>query len=293
MAEKEDGNVDRDTSEILNGHYDGEDTKDAERAQNKLNTSGGGNKVLQNDFTTKPLNWKTIMKKMIPAPTQEMEDCYNKMARDAISSAVSAKEVGSGRLKPGECPDDPNKKGLCIIIDNSGSVANVLANFNKQILKLLLDKNNKKMLDNFYVIKFSSKFNIYKVDVQKETFREVTNVRDIFKKDGKKLNENPKLKGPELKVKTKLFEKTEAYGTDYTPEMHFVVNALHKANFNLIMFTDDDLSWGEENIAQYKKFMALGKKRKWSVAVFYTDQRSYDDMKKVFISPRWVTALET
>jgi len=289
MRNKDDGNTDNDTSKILNGEGGGNGINSANDTQSK--GVGDGSAKVDTSFTNKPVNWKKVLKKMIPAPTQEMEDCYQKMSRDSVSSSVGALSTGSARIKAGECPDDPDKKGLCIIIDNSGSVSNILNGFNQEIIKLLINKKTKSMLENFYVIKFSDGFTTFKIDVNKGTFQEVKQVKDIFKKDGKKIDNKPKLKGAELPVKTKLFEKTFAAGTYYTPELHFVVNALHKANFNMILFTDDDLAYGGDNEKYLKKFYALGNKKKGSCAIFFTDKYSYANMGKKFGSPRWVSVL--
>lgn len=290
MKNRDDGNTTNNTTDILNGKQGGSGVNSANDAQNK--GVGDGSAKVDTSYTSKPVNWKKVLKKMVPAPTVEMEDCYQKMSRDSISSAVGAVSTGSSRIKPGECPDDQDKKGLCIIIDNSGSVSSVLNGFNQQIIKLLINKKTKAMLENFYVIKFSDGFTTFKIDVEKGTFQEVKQVKDIFKKDGKQIDMKPKLKGPELPVKTKLFERTFAAGTYYTDELHFVVNALHKVNFNMILFTDDDLAYGGDNEKNLKKFYALGNKKKGSCAIFFTDQNSYNKMGQKFGSPRWTSVLQ-
>ena len=225
------------------------------------------------------INWKKILKKMIPKGDGDVEDTYSKMSRQATSSMVTAQQTGAGRISPGEITIDSEKKGLVFIIDNSGSVMTEVNKFNQEIIQLL--KKNKKFLENMYVIKFSSGFEVNKVDVKTMKYREIKNTVEFNQK-------KPKFKyGPSKGIK-ELFTETYGLGTEYSPEMHRVIEKLHDDNMNVIMFTDDDLVYD----TNASKFFKLGKKRKNSIAMFLTDKRSHTNMVNKFGNFKFMTVIK-
>ena len=225
------------------------------------------------------VNWKKVLKMMIPSGEGEVEDTYSRMSRQATSSMVTAKQTGAGRISPGEVKVDAEKKGLVFVIDNSGSVMSVVNQFNQEIMQLL--KKNKQFLDNMYIIKFSSKFELNKINISKLKYQEIQNPHALVS-GGEKIRF-----GSEHSV-VDLFSKSFGLGTEYTPEMHRVIEFLHSENMNIIMFTDDDLVSDK----RAEKFFKLNKTRRNSIALFITDARSHARMEDAFGKHKWMTVLK-
>lgn len=269
---RNDGNNDADSA--LNRKGDNSDTSSGDK---KGKPGTANTKVEFRDDGSATINWKKLLKKMIPSGDGELEDTYSKMSRSATSSMVTAKQTGMGRVAPGEVMIDSNKRGLVFVIDNSGSVYSQLSKFNKEILMLL--KKNKKLLDNMFIAKFSDTYELFKVDVSRMKAKKVNNPNNMEKE---KISY-----GPDFPV-LKLFEQTFAAGTKYTPQLHGAVEYLHNKDMNVIMFTDDDLVYD----ANFNKFVKLAKKRKNSIACMITYDRSLKNMQSKFGRFKWMTVLE-
>lgn len=241
--------------------------------------AGAGTAKIEFKEEAVTINWKKVLKRLIPTDEGELEDTYSKMSRQATSSMVTAKQTGAGRISPGEVKTDAVKKGLVFVIDNSGSVMSVVNQFNQEIMQLL--KKNKQFLDNMYIIKFSNKFELNKINISKLKYQEIQNPNAL-------VNGSEKLRfGSEHSI-VDLFSKSYGLGTEYTPEMHRVIEYLHSENMNVIMFTDDDLVQDK----RAEKFFRLNKARRNSIALFITDARSHANMEKAFGQHKWMTVLK-
>lgn len=236
------------------------------------------------------INWKVLLKRLMPSGEGEMEDTYSRMDRSSSSTMLSARQTGMGRIKPGEIEGEASKRGLVFVIDTSGSVMMKVGNFMKQILVLV--EKNKDLIDFMYIIKFSKDFEVLSVNLKDKTAQEFINSKDLdaisnntFKFDSKKLKG---AKIPLLKV------LSTGYGssTNMTPKLFKVIEMLHEIGGNVIMFTDDDLTYGTENLTYTKKLYHLGKSRPNSMAMFLLDNKSYDNMSKTYGKYKWVTVLE-
>jgi len=278
MMKKNQQNIDKrdDGNDDAEGALDSPDDITDDEIKKKIQA---GSAQIEYKDTTAVVNWKKILKKMIPAGNDEVEDTYAKMSRQATSSMVTAQQVGAGRISPGEVLVDSDKKGLCFIIDNSGSVMSAVNEFNQEIINLL--KKNKKLLDNMWIIRFSNSFDVSKINIAKMKYQEVKNPETMIKQP-----KNTKV-GSERPVKD-LFSTSFGVGTEYTLEMHKVIKHLHESNINMIMFTDDDLTYDKRVI----NFYNLAKKRKNSVAMFITDDDSYKQMTNEYGKYKWITVLK-
>jgi len=270
ISKRDDGNDDAKTAL---------EKKDSDNTSVKSNINSSGTAKIEFDDTKVTINWKKILKKMIPTGNGEAEDTYSKMSRQATSSMVTASQTGAGRITPGEVVFDSNKKGLVFVIDTSGSVMNVVGNFNKEILKLL--KDNKKELSNMFVIKFSTDFEVHKVNINAMESEKLIN-HDVL------LTKPKDIKYGQKQQLQKLLSVGYASGTKYIPQMHKIIEYFHENNMNIIMFTDADLVHDKETF----KFFKLAKVRKNSVALFITDKSSYDLMSKTYGAHKWMTILE-
>ena len=182
------------------------------------------------------------------------------------------------------------KKSLLFVIDNSGSVYSKVQAFNNQIIKLL--EKYKGQLDNFFVMKISDVFDLYKVDIKAGKFQEIdpSYIDSLFDKSGKKLNPKTKLNGPLKNVKTDLFKSTFGGGTTWTNSIHFMVEAFWKAGTNIVLFTDDDFA--SMYTEEFKKFYKLADKKRGQVAMIITDESSLDRMNSVFGKRKWITVFK-
>lgn len=222
------------------------------------------------------LSWEQIIKKMVPSGKQK-EDSYSKMSRSSTSTMLVAKQTGRGAIKPGQIKIDSDKKALVFIIDNSGSVMDILSEFNKDVM-LLIEKNSK-LLENMFVIKFSGKANglsVYHVDVKNKTYVEIRDYRELFKSSGKV--KKIKTSTNEKHIR-ELFKSTFAGGTDMSQELVKLAQMFIKNKANIILFTDDDLARGEENIQNTRKLLGMAKR---NMAVLITNNQDYNNFCKVF-----------
>jgi len=136
VDKRDDGNNDADTAL---------ETKDTDGTDNEIKKKAGeASAKIEMNKTTPVVNWKKILKRMIPDDVGDPEDTYAKMSRQATSTMVTAQQTGVGRITPGEIMVDSDRKGLVFVIDNSGSVSRKVNEFNQEILQLL--KKNKKLL---------------------------------------------------------------------------------------------------------------------------------------------------
>jgi len=237
------------------------------------------------------INWKILLKKMIPTKAGDMEDTYSKMDRSSSSTMLSAKQTGMGRIKPGEIEGEPEKTGLVFVIDTSGSVMSVVNNFMKQIF-MLVDKN-KDLIDFMYIIKFSSTFEVLKVDLNNKIAQEFVNSKNIDEiiKGTSKIDHDVKLKGSKIPL-LKVLSTGYGAGTNMTPALFKTIEKLHESGGNVIVFTDDDLCSGQENLQYTRKLYLLGKSRTNSMAIFLTDRNSHGNMEKTYGKYKWVSVLE-
>jgi hypothetical protein len=283
---------------------DEDSTKKAQDVLNKTSEDDGVDNISQAKKTAKEattlldtapqedniIDWRKLLKKMIPTESFETEDTYSKMSRSTTSSMVTVAQTGTGRIQPGEILTDPEKKSLLFIIDNSGSVMSEVSKFNSDIIKLL--EKNKDNLDNFFVMKFSDDFDLYKVDVKAGTFQQIQHSEydKLFDKKGKKLAKKIKVAGETKKVKTDLFKYTFGGGTYWKPQFQFIAEAFFDSGANIVFFTDDDLASSDKE--NFKKFYKLGNKKRGQVAMFITDERSFKTMKDTFGTYKWVTVFK-
>jgi hypothetical protein len=287
MANKDDNSTER-VQDVLNktGEYDNVDDisqakKTAKEAHTLLDTTPQEDNII---------DWRKLLKKMIPTESFETEDTYSKMSRSTTSSMVTVAQTGTGRIQPGEILTDPDKKSLLFVIDNSGSVMSEVSKFNNDIIKLL--EKNKSNLDNFFVMKFSDDFDLYKVDVKAGTFQQIQHSEydKLFDQKGKKLAKKIKVAGETKKVKTDLFKYTFGGGTYWKPAFQFMIESFFNCGTNIVLFTDDDLATSDKEY--FKKFYKLGNKKRGQVAMFITDESSFKKMKDTFGTYKWVTVFK-
>lgn len=230
--------------------------------------------------TDTAINWRRLLKRLIPKGRGEVEDTYSKMSRSSTSSMVTAMQTGMGRISPGEIVKESEKRGIVFVIDTSGSVVDKINTFNQEILKLL--KQNSAALDNMFIVRFSTAYEVYKVDAKKMTARRVNNPDDVGSKKAKL-----EFEGPDIKLLV-LFSKAMGQSTLYSDGLRDFIEMQHGQGMNVILFTDADFV-GEP---RFKKFFVMAKSRKNSTAIFITDADSLKKMERVYGSWPWMVELK-
>src|SRR5574344_34732 len=117
--------------------------------------SADGNPYALAERQYKPkMNWKQLLKKMVPSGLIQTET-YAKPSRRTTSSMVSIAQTGSGVVKPGSKEESSDKRGLCFVLDNSGSTMDKIGEMQNDIM-MLMAKEAKKLNGTMYVLKFSN-----------------------------------------------------------------------------------------------------------------------------------------
>jgi len=237
------------------------------------NTGTGKNSADNNPYDLgekqyKPkMNWKAMLKKMVPSGVVKTET-YSKPSRRTTSSMVSVAQTGSGVVKPGTKDMDSDKKGLCFVLDNSGSTMSKIGAIQNDIMNLM-KKQAKNLNNDLYVMKFSNDVHYFKVDVKKKKYGRITNIAD-FIKTGKS---NIKCDKP---VK-ELFKSTYGGMTELTPKITLATRTLFQKNFNVVLFSDSDISGGN-NATQLKQIFKDGKKQLAVIGCDKSDYKSFVDL---------------
>lgn len=232
------------------------------------NTGTGKNSADSNPYDLggkqyKPkLNWKAMLKKMVPTGTVKSET-YSKPSRRTTSSMVSVAQTGAGVVKPGTKEIDSDKKGLCFVLDNSGSTMGKIGAMQNDIMNLM-KKEAKKINGEMYVMKFSNDVHYFKVDVKKKKYGRITDVADFIKTGKSSVKCDKKV--------TELFKSTYGGMTELTAKITMATRTLFQKNFNVVLFSDSDISGGE-NAKQLKQIYQAGKKQ---LAVIGCDKYDYE-----------------
>jgi len=213
------------------------------------------------------LNWQAMLKKMVPSGTVK-SDTYAKPSRRTTSSMVSVAQTGVGVVKPGEKNMDSDKKGLCFVLDNSGSTMDKIGAMQNDIMQLL-KKEAKKLNGEMYVMKFSNDVHYYKVDVKKKKYGRIIDVSD-FIKTGKS---NVKC---DMEVES-LFKSSYGGMTELTSKITLATKTLFQKKFNVILFSDSDIVGGE-NATQLKAIFNAGKKQLAIIGCNKSDYEAYVDL---------------
>jgi hypothetical protein len=226
--------------------------------------SADGNPYAMAERQYKPqLDWKKMIKKMVPSGTVQNET-YSKPSRRTTSSMVSIAQTGAGVVKPGMKEEDSDKKGLCFVLDNSGSTMGKIGEMQNDIMNLM-KKHSKQLNGIMYVIKFSNDVHYFKVDVKKKKYARILDIQD-FLKTGKSTVTCDK-------AVASLFKSTYGGGTELTSKVTTAIKTLKmKMNFNTILFSDSDIAYGDNANTLKSIYKIMGPK---SFALIGCDKGDY------------------
>lgn len=226
--------------------------------------SADGNPYAMPERQYKPkLDWKKMIKKMVPSGSVQTET-YAKPSRRTTSSMVSVAQTGAGVVKPGMKEIDSDQKGLCFVLDNSGSTMGAIGEMQNDIMNLV--KKHAKDLSGFmYVLKFSNDVHYFKVDVKKKKYGRITDIQDFIKTG----RSDAKCDKP----MASLFKSTYGGGTELTSKVTNAIKTMKlKLNFNTILFSDTDIAYGENAKTLKSIYKIMGPK---SFALIGCDKHDY------------------
>ena len=260
---------------------DDERTQDETEQRDKINKareeSRENQKSMKDLEPTKsysPINWKKIIKQMIPKETEIEEESLTKMHRRTRGALALDNDIVS--VKAGKIKGSTSSQSLLFILDSSGSMSEIIDNISIDLLKLI-DKNKSLGIKDVFIIRFDNSFSVYKIKLdmkgKKHTYNTLANGLDILK-DTDKL----KFSGSEKPIKA-LFSMSWGAGTEFPNEVVKISKALTKKNFNQVIFTDSDILQ-EKNIVNLGKLCKLGMKKPYSFNIILDSNFTYSAVKK-------------
>lgn len=227
--------------------------------------SADGNPYSLGERQYKPkMNWKAMLKKMVPSGVIENET-YSKPSRRTTSSMVTVAQTGAGVVKPGIKEEDSDKRGLCFVLDNSGSTMDKIGAMQNDIM-MLMQKEAKKINGIMYVMKFSNDAHYFKIDIKKKKYARITDVAE-FVDTGKS---SVKCDRPV----SELFKSSYGGGTELTAKITMAVKTLFTQRFNVVLFSDSDIVGGN-NSTQLKQIYNAGKKQLALIGCDKNDYKNY------------------
>lgn len=280
--------MDKKHKEISDALKERKEVATAEEAKKQKGQRGAEGK--QNTSTTDVkldvpvgVNWKVLLDKLIKKVIKsEMTTSYTKMNKRSITSASLAVSSGASAVKPGEVIASEEKNKLIFVIDSSGSMQSAIPKIHSQILHTL-EKYNKTLDDEFYVVKFSDTHEVYRCSFKKSAFEKVH------------LEEISNNKTTQLKVSNKnlleLFRHSIGGATTFESVLVHHLSKATKNGSSVIIFTDSDVLYGEN-----EKLLKLlfADSLKTSIGMVFSEFSAYTGFIKAFgsVYTKFVTVLE-
>jgi len=268
----------QEVNEIMKELEEAEKAEEAEKDEKikeaKKRTGSSSDQVLK-----QPIKWKLLLKKMVPKLKTIEEESPTKIHNRSKSQLATAEDGNLISVKQGIVKDEiKSDQKLLFILDNSGSMSNIIKGINNDILKLI-EKSKQNKIDEMYVIKFDSQWQIYKIllDLKGKNHKYVE-----FKNDNevKKDISSAKTKPTSYPIK-KLFNENWGGGTTFPFEVSNIVLSLisgKQGEFNSVMFTDTDIL-DSKNVLAMKKII-LKSKRPYSFNLILDSESSYISVRK-------------
>jgi len=260
--------------------------EDAKEARKKARNGSSGEGLKK---PVKPINWKILLKKMVPKPIDIEEESITKMhnrTKSSLAMVLDSDDNDGIAIKAGIIKGEKNIQKLLFVLDNSGSMAATIAGVNPDIMKVI-EKSKLNGIEDMYIIKFDSDWDVYKIDLdktgKKHKFRQFKNNMDIVKKaeylnDPKKVDKLLEKNSYPIKV---LFRDMWGGGTEFPVEMSKIILKMISGKdgaFNSVMFTDTDIL-DDRNMAVLKKIALVASKRPFSFNIILNNRASFDVIK--------------
>ena len=216
----------------------------------ELSADGNPYELPEKKYTPK-MNWKKLLKKMIPSGTVH-DETYVKPSRRTTSSMVTVAQTGVGVVKPGTKENPSDKRGLCFVLDESGSTMDKIGEMKQSIIKLI-EKNAKDLNGEMYFMKFSNDVHFFKIDLKKKKYGRIVNYNEFITKG--------RIDVKCTKNMADLFKSSYGGGTNFDSNIANIVLKLKtKLNFNTIIFSDTDIAYGQNAKTLKSVYKQLGPK---------------------------------
>lgn len=200
-------------------------------------------------------SWTAIIKQFVSTATPKTEESYQKPSRRALSSIYTAAQIGAGAMKPGEVSIETREAKLGVIIDSSGSMSNIIETVYSN-LNNLFSRNMVLQNTEFTLIKFSDNHKIYK---------------GIFKSNKAGLvndiNDKPTLS---LNLKS-VFNEHAGNATNFTPKLASDLSVMIKKGYNILIFSDADIVFGNN----FNELMGLFKIAGGKIFLVFDSKETY------------------
>lgn len=223
----------------------------------------------------KPVDWKKLIKAMMPKEKETAEESLTKMHRRTVGQLALGQDKVS--VKAGEIKGALPTQSLLFILDSSGSMSGVINDISNELLRLI-DKNKTFGIEYMYILRFDSSYDLYRVNLDmkgnKHTYQPLMNPMDIISKKGAEI----KLKGTAKPIK-ELFQMRWGAGTVFPDEIFKIVKALLDEDFNQVIFTDTDIIGGS-NLVNLARACKLGMKKAYSFNIILDSKSSYGRVKQ-------------
>lgn len=201
--------------------------------------------------------WDVLLKKLLTSLSNNSEETYSRPSRRNVTGLSNLDQFGKSVVKPGEVISSLNTAKIVFCIDSSGSMSSEIEKVYSNINNLFITYKNLAKLD-FYVIKFSNDYHIYKCNFAKNTFTDVK---------GEEQNGNVK----------SLFTKHYGAGTAFSKQLVDELVKFANDKYNILLFSDSDLLDGANANNVRTLYKSIN-----SLFVFADNKSTYEDYMKKF-----------
>lgn len=193
-----------------------------------------------------PVPWKNLLNRLITKNiTADETTTYAKQHILSSGSTALSVDAGAASIKPAEVQQIEQKQKLIFVLDNSGSMNDVIGVVQGQIVNLIKQYAGN-MEDSFYVVKFSDKPEGYRCSINAKK-SVVVHLDEIFN------NVVTPFDNHALDLHY-VFTHTIGGGTQLTPHLANAIIKASKEENTVIMVSDSDILSGE-NLQQLKHIL--------------------------------------
>jgi hypothetical protein len=222
---------------------------------------GKRSKITQAKEIAPKFSWKELMQQFIM--TQSSADTtYQKMSRRGISGIAAAAQTGAGAIVPGEKVEEQGFK-LLFVFDTSGSMhhsVNVGLGEAQSLIKSNFDKVEGKVAVTFFA------------DSPMYFIADLLTNRSWPVKDFTDIDRQPAAVNPLNAV----FKIRSTGGTNFSPRMVSEISRVIGQGYNVIMFTDSDIAYGNN----WKNFLKLYTGHRSNIFLIVDSRYSFDLIAK-------------
>ena len=179
------------------------------------------------------LNWQALMKKFA-AESEKFDKSYQKPSRRGAARSQSSLDItGSAPVFPGNVKLDPVYK-LGFVVDSSGSMGGIVVKCLTEVGEALKVKN-KSIAPIFGLAKFASKTTYFSCDLKSNRATPVADFTEL----------GPKQPSNKDITIGQVLQLEQTGGTTLDDHLTGQIKTLISKNFNICMFSDTDITFGD------------------------------------------------